>query len=269
VSGGSFEERFAGLKRPVEWVGRSFMGFVEEVGRIITLLAESFLWLIRPPYRFKLFFDAFEFVGIGSLFIILLVGTFTGAVFALQSYDGFRRFHQEGLVGAVVALSLIREMSPVMGALMVTARAGSAMATELGTMRVTEQIDAMFTLSINPVQYLVAPRILASFVMMPFLCMIFSAAGMLGAWVVGVKLFNIDPGLFYANIRNLVEPTDIFTGLVKATVFGGVFSAISCFKGYFASGGAKGVGVAGTQAVVFSFVSILVVDYFLTSLIQV
>ncbi len=256
-------------KSPFEWLGQSIISFIEQIGQVLLLLIESFIWLLRPPYRFRLWFEAFEFVGIGSLFIVLLVGTFTGAVFALQSIDGFRRFHQEGLVGGIVALSLVKEMSPVMGSLMVTARAGSAMATELGTMRVTEQIDAMFTLSVNPMQYLVAPRILASVLMMPLLCVLFSAAGMMGCWVVSIGLFGIDKGIFLANIRTLVDPEDIFTGLVKAAAFGLVLSSISCYKGYYATGGAKGVGTAGTQAVVYSFVTILVVDYFLTSLMQV
>jgi phospholipid/cholesterol/gamma-HCH transport system permease protein len=257
------------VKSPFDWAGRTIIGFLEEVGNILSLFFQAVLWLLRPPYRFSIWFDAFEFVGIGSLFIVLLVGTFTGAVFALQSYDAFRTFHQEGLVGGVVGLSLVREMSPTMGSLMVAARAGSAMATELGTMRVTEQIDAMLTLSVNPNQYLVAPRIMASILMMPLLCMLFSVSGMFGCWVVAVELFGIDKGIFLVNLRSMIEPTDIFTGLVKATVFGGVLSTISCYKGYNASGGAKGVGTAGTEAVVFSFVSILVFDYFLTALIQV
>jgi phospholipid/cholesterol/gamma-HCH transport system permease protein len=207
-----------------------------------------------------------EFVGVGSLFIVLLTGLFTGAVFALQGASAFRLFNAESLVGSTVALSLAKELSPVLTGLMVTGRAGSGIATELGTMRVTEQIDALETMAVNPVQYLVVPRFLAGVVMVPALSVLFTLVGMCGAYFVGVVLMNIDPGVFLGKTRWLVAPKDITDGLIKATVFGGVLTLVGCYKGFYASGGARGVGIATTQSVVVSSVAILVADYFLTAM---
>jgi phospholipid/cholesterol/gamma-HCH transport system permease protein len=165
-----------------------------------------------------------------------------------------------------VALSLAKELSPVLTGLMVTGRAGSGIATELGTMRVTEQIDALETMAVNPVQYLVVPRFLAGVVMVPALSVLFTLVGMCGAYFVGVVLMNIDPGVFLGKTRWLVDPKDITDGLIKATVFGGVLTLVGCYKGFYASGGARGVGIATTQSVVVSSVAILVADYFLTAM---
>jgi len=207
-----------------------------------------------------------DFVGFGSLFIVLLTGFFTGAVFAYQSAYAFRLFSAESLVGATVAIAITRELGPVLTGLMVTGRVASAMATELGTMRVTEQIDAMSTMAVNPVQYLIVPRVLATFMLMPALCVLFDFIGILGSFVVGVGLLGIDFGPFSARIEDLLQVQDILNGLVKAAVFGIVISFVGCFKGYYASGGAKGVGEATTAAVVISSISILILDYFLTVL---
>lgn len=237
------------------------------VGEMAALLGDSARWAVRRPFRVGLFFEAMEFVGVGSLLIIVLVGTFTGMVFGLQSVEAFRQFQAESFVGSTVALALTRELSPVLTALMITGRAGSAMATELGSMRITEQIDAMNTLAVSPVQYLVVPRIVAGIVMLPLMCMVFNVVGMLGAYGVAVWYKGVDPGIFMANVQWYVDPTDVMQGLIKAAVFGLVLTLIGCYQGYNASGGAKGVGLATTRAVVMGSVSVLVLDYFLTDVI--
>lgn len=254
------------MRRPIESLGQSIIDTTESLGRAAMMLAETLVWTFRPPFRLRLLFQAMEFVGVGSLFIVLLTGLFTGAVFALQGASAFRLFNAESLVGSTVALSLAKELSPVLTGLMVTGRAGSGIATELGTMRVTEQIDALETMAVNPVQYLVVPRFLAGVVMVPALSVLFTLVGMCGAYFVGVVLMNIDPGVFLGKTRWLVDPKDITDGLVKATVFGGVLTLVGCYKGFYASGGARGVGIATTQSVVVSSVAILVADYFLTAM---
>ncbi len=254
------------MRHMIEALGQSVIDLIESVGRAALLLGETIVWCFRPPYRIRLLFQAMEFVGVGSLFIVLLTGLFTGAVFALQGAGAFRMFNAESLVGSTVALSLAKELSPVLTGLMVTGRAGSGIATELGTMRVTEQIDALQTMAVNPVQYLVVPRFIAGLVMVPALSVLFTLIGMCGAYFVGVVLMNIDPGVFISKTRWLVDPEDILNGLVKAVVFGGILTLVGCYKGFYASGGARGVGMATTQSVVVSSVAILVADYFLTAL---
>ncbi|MBI2896049.1 MAG: ABC transporter permease [Deltaproteobacteria bacterium] len=241
--------------------------FVEEVGQLALLAWSSATWSLRPPYRIALFVEAMEFIGFQSVFIISLTGWFSGGVLALQTVYGFRQFGAEGMVGGVVALSLTRELSPVFASLMLTSRAGSAIATELGTMRVTDQIDALATMAVNPVQYLVVPRVLAGVVMMPALCMLFTVTGMVGAYMVGVGSLGIDPGVFMDRVRWYVDADDLFGGLLKAAIFGYVVTLIACRQGFWAKGGAAGVGVAVTKAVVFGSVSVLVLDYLLTALI--
>ena len=207
-----------------------------------------------------------EFVGVGSLFIVVLTGLFTGAVFALQGAGAFRMFNAESLVGSTVGLSLARELSPVLTGLMVTGRAGSGIATEIGTMRVTEQIDALYTMAVNPVQYLVVPRFIAGLIMVPILSGLFTLVGMVGCYVVGVVMLGIDEGVFIEKVKWFVEPTDLASGLIKACVFGGILTMVGCYKGFYAAGGARGVGIATTQSVVASSVIILVSDYFLTAM---
>jgi phospholipid/cholesterol/gamma-HCH transport system permease protein len=221
-------------------------------------------WTFRRPFRARVFLDAMDYVGVGSLLIVGLVGLFVGMVFSLQSVSAFRLFQAEGYVGSTVALAC--ELAPVFTSIMVAARAGSGMATELGSMRITEQIDALATLAVNPVQYLVAPRVVASTIMAPLLCLLFNVIGMAGAYLVAVIVMGVDRGLFIENTRWLLDANDIIQGLVKATFFGLALSLVACYQGFHASGGAKGVGVATTRAVVGSFVTILLLDYFLTDI---
>ena len=239
---------------------------LDGIGRFLMLTAQSLVWMIRPPYRLTQLLLAMDFIGVQSMFIVSLTGVFSGMVLALQMTYSLRQYGAEGVVGAVVAVSLAREISPVFAALMVTARAGSAMAAELGNMRVTEQIDALTTMAVSPVQYLLSPRILAAFVMLPLLCVLYSCVGMAGAWVVAVDTLGVDPGTFLANVEKGLVPSDFYMGLVKSATFGFLICAISVNQGFNASGGAKGVGEATTRAVVQSAVAILVANYIITSL---
>lgn len=248
-------------------VSKPFISVLEMVGSVIQLTSETLVWLIRPPYRVGQLLSAMEFIGVGSVFIVALTGVFSGMVLALQTTYSLRAFGAEGVVGQVVAVSLTREIAPVFAALMVAARAGSAMAAELGNMRITEQIDALVTMAVSPVQYLLSPRLLAAVLTVPLLCVLYTCVGMAGAYLVAVKWLGVDPGVFIGNIERHLLPSDYFMGLIKAAVFGFLIAAISCTRGFNASGGARGVGEATTQAVVHSAVSILIANYVLTSLL--
>jgi phospholipid/cholesterol/gamma-HCH transport system permease protein len=241
------------------------IALLEGIGTTASLTLQTVAWLFRPPFRFGQLLSAMEFLGVGSIFIIALTGTFSGMVLALQMFNTLKRLQTEGLVGAIVAIALAREMSPVFAALMVTARVGSAWAAELGNMRITEQIDAITTMGVSPVQYLLAPRVLSSVLMLPLLCVVYTCVGMAGAWLVAVDWLGVDPGVFIAKIRLYAMPKDFIMGEIKAAVFGFLVAAISCRQGYFASGGARGVGIATTKAVVHSAVATLVANYILTS----
>jgi phospholipid/cholesterol/gamma-HCH transport system permease protein len=238
---------------------------LDAIGKVVVLTGETLLWAVRPPYRINQLLAAMDFVGVQSVFIVSLTGTFSGMVLALQTVNSLRQFSAEGVVGSIVAISLTREISPVFAALMVTARAGSAMAAELGNMRVTEQIDALVTMGVSPVQYLLSPRLIASVLMLPLLCILYSCVGMAGAYVVAIKWMGVDPGIFLSNIEKYLARSDFWMGEIKAIVFGFLIAAISCSQGYHASGGAKGVGEATTLAVVQSAVVILIANYLLTS----
>jgi phospholipid/cholesterol/gamma-HCH transport system permease protein len=252
------------------WLARALSpatNALEAVGRFMTLTADTLRWLVLPPFRVGQLLNAMEFIGVQSLFIIMLTGTFSGMVFALQSVNSLREYGAEGVVGSVVAISLTREISPVFSALMITARAGSAIAAELGNMRVTEQIDALTTMAVSPVQYLLSPRLLAGVLMFPLLCIVYSSVGMLGAWFVAVKGLGIDPGIFVANIQEYMQPSDFWMGVVKAACFGFLVTAICGEQGFYASGGARGVGQATTRAVVQSAVALLIANYIITSML--
>ncbi len=238
---------------------------VIELGRISMMLTESIYLAFMPPFKLSYIFKQMEFIGVRSVFVIILTGAFTGMVLALQSYYGFKKFGSEGLVGATVALSMTRELGPVLTSLMVSGRAGSAMAAELGTMRVTEQIDALTAMALNPIKYLVTPRIIAAFLVLPVLTVISDFIGIIGGYLVGVKLLGINEGAYIDKMIKFVELNDIYNGLVKSAVFGVILSIVSCYKGFYAKGGAEGVGRATTEAVVASSVTILVTDYILTS----
>lgn len=247
------------------FLGRLAIRMAEQAGEVVMLFWRTCLWAPRPPYRVGLLFKQMEFVGVRSIYVVLLTGAFTGGVFALQTYHGFSMFGAETLVGSTVALALTRELGPVLTSLMVTGRAGSAMAAELGTMRVTEQIDALEVMAVSPIQYLVLPRVLAAVLMLPVLTVVADAIGIAGGYVVGVKLLGINAGIFEAKIIEYLDFSDIAMGLTKAAFFGLILSVVGCYKGIYTSGGAEGVGRATTEAVVMASVLILAADYMLTA----
>lgn len=256
------------LSLAVEDVGKRTVRSVEDLGRTFLLGLRVPLMALRPPYRPMLLLTQLEAVGVGSLFIVTLTGFFVGAVLSLQGIYAFALFNAESMVGATVELSLARELAPVFTGLMVTARTGSAMATELGTMRVTEQIDALETMAVNSRQYLIVPRTLAGAMMMPLLTLIFNAVAMFGAYLVAVASAGISGAEFQARIPMLTDIGDVLHGMWKATIFGYVVCLIASQRGYDAEGGAAGVGVATTRAVVGGSISILALDYCLTALAQ-
>ncbi|PYQ37561.1 MAG: ABC transporter permease [Acidobacteria bacterium] len=231
------------------------------------MLGSAPSWLIRPPYDVAELFRQMVRVGADSIPVVFLTTLFTGMVLALQTFNGFKRFHAESLVGSVVALSLTRELAPVLTALMVTGRVGSAMAAELGTMRVTEQIDALTALGTEPVQYLVVPRVTASVLMLPLLVILGDFVGMYGGYLVAVQLLGANPITYIENSFQYLEISDVTSGIIKAAVFGLIFSLLACVRGYYTEGGAEGVGRATTRAVVSGSLSVLFADFFLTKLL--
>lgn len=259
------ESEPSGAERALNAVFAAPIALFEEFGQGLILTGRTLLWILRPPYRIGQLLLAMDFVGVQSIFIVSLTGIFSGMVLALQMVHSLRQFSAEGTVGAIVAISLSREIAPVFSALMVTARAGSSMAAEIGNMRVTEQIDALVTMGVSPVQYLLSPRLVAAVVMGPLLCVLYSCVGMFGAYIVAVQWLSIDPGTFLSNIEKYLQLKDFWMGVIKASVFGFLISAISCRQGFFASGGARGVGQATTRAVVQSAVAILIANYFITN----
>lgn len=253
--------------RFLEAVGRAVLRLFEELGRFFQMLGRTAAWAIRPPYDVPELFRQMVRVGFDSIPVVFLTTLFTGMVMALQTFNGFARFHAESLVGSVVALSLTRELAPVLTALMVTGRVGSAMAAELGTMRVTEQIDALTSLGTEPVQYLVVPRVTASVLMMPLLVILGDAVGMYGGYLVAVQLLGANPVTYVENSFQFLEISDVTSGIVKAAVFGLIFSVVACVRGYYTEGGAEGVGRSTTRAVVAGSLAILFADFFLTKLL--
>ena len=256
----------------VRLVGRVFgplLGAVAIFGLHLTLLGRAFTWLFRRPFRLRLYLEQMEFIGVGSLPIIMLVGFFSGAVTALQAITALAMFDQQRWGGYGVGVSLARELAPVFTALMITARAGSAMATELGSMRITEQIDALTTFAVNPVHYLVTPRLVASILMLPVMTMVFNVVGLLGGYVISILVYQIDLGQVLELFRHWVDPVDYIQGLIKAVIFAIAMALAACYQGFNVRGGAKEVGRATTAAVVSSSVSVLVLDYFLIEIMSV
>lgn len=256
------------MTRLLEAIGRTVIRVFEDVGGFFSMLGRVAFWAVRPPYDVPELFRQMVRVGFDSIPVVLVTTLFTGMVLALQTFNGFARFHAENLVGSVVALSLTRELAPVLTALMVTGRVGSAMAAELGTMRVTEQIDALTSLATEPVQYLIVPRVTASVLMMPLLVIMGDAVGIYGGYLVAVQLLGANPVAYVDNsFQYLHVSDDVVSGIIKAAVFGLLFSLIACVRGYTTTGGAEGVGKSTTRAVVSGSLTVLVVDFFLTKLL--
>ena len=254
-----------GLAVFLDSFGTRVFRMIEDLGNIFVLLLQCVTWLFRPPSEIKNIVKQMEEVGINSLPVVMVTATFTGMVLALQSWSGFQRFQATSFVGSVVALSITRELGPVFAGLIVSGRVGASIAAELGTMKVTEQIDALVTLATNPVKYLVVPRVVASTLVLPVLVIFADLVGILGGYFVSVYLLGANPYVYTDKTYQYLEFRDIYTGLIKAAVFGFLIALISCYNGFIAEGGAEGVGRATTRAVVASSMTVLVSDYFMTS----
>ncbi len=250
-----------------DFIGIRILRFLEESGRVMILFLKTVHFILRPPYDVRNLLKQIEYVGVKSIPVVLITGGFTGMVLALQSYTGFKRFNAEAFVGTVVALSMTRELGPVLSGLMVSGRVGSAMAAELGTMQVTEQIDALYTLAINPIKYLVVPRFLASLIVMPILTAFADVLGILGGYLISVLLLGSNPTIYLRRTYDYLDLEDVYFGLLKACIFGMIIATIGCYQGINARGGAEGVGKATTNAVVISSLLILVANYFVTALL--
>ncbi len=250
----------------VKWLGVETTDRLIEVGRFFVYVGDVIKQTFRHPMRTSLVFQQLEFIGNQSLNIILLTGFFTGAVFGLQIGGIFQIFKAEGLMGAATAKALTRELAPLMTGFLISGRVGSAMTAEIATMRVNEQIDAMEAMAVDPVNYLVVPRFIASVAIIPMLCIVFIFIGVIGAYMTGVGIFRVDVGIFIEKMTQIVNTTDIWNGLQKAVVFSVLMCLIACRYGLQASGGAKGVGVATTNSVVVSLLAILGCDVIITYL---
>jgi phospholipid/cholesterol/gamma-HCH transport system permease protein len=253
------------LVKLIELLGTVVEAALEGVGRAMLLLFSVFKGIFKAPLDIRNIFRQMLEIGVNSLPVVLITAVFTGMVLALQTYTGFKRFGAAGLVGSVVALSMTRELGPVLSALIITGRAGAAMAAELGTMRVTEQIDALETLATNPVKYLIVPRFLSGIIMLPALTVVTDIVGIAGGYFVTVILLGASSKTYMRATWDFLEIQDIYSGLIKAGFFGAAFTLISCYKGFYTKGGAEGVGRATTGAVVFSSMTILISDYFLSA----
>ena len=251
--------------RPLEALGRHALDVVDALGRFGAFLVEALAALLTPPFKLWAFLSRIVFVGYRSLLIIILTGAFTGMVLGLQIFLTLSRFGSEAFLGPAVALSLIRELGPVLAALMITGRAGSALTAELGIMRISEQIDALTVMALNPMRYLVAPAVLAGVVTFPLMTAIFDVVGIFGGYVVGVELLGLSQGTYFGEMQTFVDMTDIMLGFWKSVSFGVIVTWVCTYKGFNVGHGAEGVSRATTQAVVLSSVLILVWDYFFGS----
>ena len=249
-----------------DFIGLWVLRLLEESGRVMILLFKTLTLTFQPPFDLRSLLKQIEQVGVNSIPVVLITGAFTGMVLALQSYTGFKRFNAEAFVGTVVALSMTRELGPVLSGLMVSGRVGSAMAAELGTMQVTEQIDALYTLATNPIKYLIVPRFLASLIIMPILTLFADLVGILGGYMVSVYLLGSNPTIYIRRTYDFLDLEDIYIGLFKACIFGMIIATIGCYQGFNTQGGAEGVGKATTRAVVWSSLLILIANYFITAL---
>lgn len=241
--------------------------FLDALGGHIILIGKALAWLPRRPFRAQNYLEAAEYIGFGSLPVILLVGLSTGMVMSLQSVNAFRQFGLESFAGGTTGKAIALELGPVLTSLILAGRAGAGIATEIGTMRITEQIDALESMAVNPHQYLVLPRIIAAMIVTPILALLFFVIGMAGAYFVAVVLQNVDQGQWLANLRDIVLPEDVFQGFIKAIFFGFMVATVGCYQGYHASGGGRGVGIGTTRAVVIASVVTLVMDYFLSDIL--
>ncbi len=253
------------MDNPVLQLGRRSLSIVQEAGGMLVFLLESLALAFVPPFRFRRLLQEIYNIGVRSMPIVILTAAFTGMVTALQGYYTLRQYGSEGALGSVVALSLIREMGPVLTAIMVSARAGSAVTAEIGIMRITEQLDALDTMAVNPLQYVVTPKLLTGIIGVPLLTAIFDVVGIWGGYIVGVVLLGVSSGAYFSGMKQSVVAMDVNGGFVKSLVFGLTIILVACYKGYYTEHGAEGVSKATNQTVVLSAVLVLALDYVLTS----
>lgn len=251
---------------PLASIGSAFLVFLGALGRLAMFAGSAVSHCVRPPVYPRLIGRQFLEIGYYSLPVVGLTTLFSGMVLALQSYTGFARFSAESAVATVVVLSMTRELAPVLAGLMVAGRVGAAMAAEIGTMRVTEQIDALTTLSTNPFKYLIAPRLIAATISLPILVLIGDIIGVFGGYVVGVYKLDFNAGNYIQSTIQYLERVDVVSGLVKAGVFGFIVALMGCYHGYNSRGGAQGVGAATTNAVVTASIMILIANYAITEM---
>lgn len=247
-------------------IGGVVLRFLAQLGRLVLFMITAVSHCFRPPFYPRMIGRQMIDIGYYSLPVVGLTAIFSGMVLALQSYTGFARFNAESAVANVVVLSITRELGPVLAGLMVAGRIGASMAAEIGTMRVTEQVDALTTLSTNPYKYLIAPRLIAGLLMLPLLVLVADIIGVFGGYLVGVYKLGFNPNVYLANSIDFLEPLDVISGLVKAAVFGFIIALMGCYNGFHSKGGAQGVGSATTNAVVSSSILILTANYIITEL---
>jgi phospholipid/cholesterol/gamma-HCH transport system permease protein len=253
------------LRRNVEDLGALILGLVTGLGFFTEFAGKVFFWWLKPPMRPKLLIDQIYFIGNKSLFIIGLTSMFSGAVFALQMYLGIKAINMDSIVGPIVAISLAKELAPVFAGLVVAGRCGSAMAAQIGSMKVTEQLDALEVMGINAYQYLAVPRVVGATLSMPMLCAVFLIVGNFGSWLVGVKVLGIDEIVYFQKLSDFMRIAHILEGLIKSAAFGFLIGLIGTYHGFKVEGGAEGVGKGTNQAVVWGMVTVLVSDYFISS----
>jgi len=251
---------------PLAIVGRIFLDFLASIGRLAQFAALGLRHCVTPPFYGRLIFRQMMSIGYYSLPVVGLTALFTGMVLALQIYIGSARFNAESAVATIVVIGITRELGPVLGGLMVAGRVASAMAAEIGTMRVTEQIDALTTLSTNPFKYLVAPRLYAGLLTLPILVLVADIIGVMGGYIIGTQKLGFNEGTYLKNTFDFLETLDVVSGLVKAAVFGFIIALMGCYHGFHSKGGAQGVGRATTDAVVSASILILVANYFVTEI---
>ncbi len=250
-----------------ENIGHSIMSFLQTLGRLAMFIGLSVGKCFTPPWYPRLMIRQFIDIGYYSLPVVGMTALFTGMVLALQSYTGFARFNAESAIASVVVLSVTRELAPVLAGLMVAGRVGASIAAEIGTMKVTEQIDALTTLSVNPVNYLITPRIIAGTIMLPVLVLIGDVVGVFGGYLVSIYNLGFSPGSYLTQTWDILETMDVMSGLIKAGAFGFIVTMMGCYHGFNSGRGAQGVGAATTYAVVSSSIMILIFNYILTQVL--
>jgi phospholipid/cholesterol/gamma-HCH transport system permease protein len=248
---------------PVHRLGEQVFDMVAEVGDVAYFSVLTFIWILRKRARRSVLTPIFYAIGVKSISVVALTGTFIGMVLAVQAYHQFQMMGLETRLGSAINISIVRELGPVLAATMLAGRVGSAMAAELGTMRVTEQIDALTALGTNPIYYLVVPRFLACVLLIPLLTLMADFMGVIGGAAVSTQILNIDSFAYWMHTRKFVDILDVFAGVFKSYFFGGAIALISCHRGFHSRAGAEGVGRAATEAFVFSFIAILVLDFVL------